>query len=104
MSKHLHLILKTEPGGYWAAYCLDFTLYAVADTAQEAQRKLLMLVNEYLDDAVADPAHADQLLNRRAPLGDWLGFFALRAWQSVRRFSDGLTRQALSVAHPLKHA
>lgn len=106
MSNRIHIIVKREPGDYWAAYCLDFTLYAVGDTADDARQKLLDIVNEYVEDATtgADRDYRDQLLGRRAPLRDWAVFFALRAWRAVRHVGNGLSRQALSIAHPLKHA
>ena len=91
MSNRIHIIVKREPGDYWAAYCLDFTLYAVGDTADEARQKLLDIVSEYVEDATtgADRDYRDQLLGRRAPLRDWAVFFALRAWY---RYLEGISR------------
>jgi len=63
--------------GYWAAYCLDLTLYAVGDTFEEAREKLDQAIVEYVQEAIegADRAYAEQLLYRRAPLWSWLKYY-----------------------------
>ena len=45
MTDILHCIAKNE-GDYWSARCLDFTLYAVGDTHEEAKSKLAEQINE----------------------------------------------------------
>lgn len=99
----LHYLVKREPQGYWAAYCLDFTLYAVGDTADEAKTKLDDQVKEYIRDAVIGPdaPYGNQLLSRSAPIRDWIAFYALFALQSVMRWGDHLHRTASTPIMPL---
>ncbi len=81
----LHCIAK-QHNGYWSARCLDFTLYAVGNSFEEAKEKLDAQITEYLYDATEgeDRAFAPQLLMRRAPWRDWLEYYAIAA---VLRFS-----------------
>ena len=76
----LHCIAK-QHNGYWSARCLDFTLYAVGNSFEEAKEKLDAQISEYLYDATEgeDRAFAPQLLMRRAPRRDWLEYYAIAA-------------------------
>jgi hypothetical protein len=78
MTDILHCIAKNE-GDYWSARCLDFTLYAVGDTHEEAKSKLAEQINEYIYDALEgeDKDFAAQLLLRKAPLQDWLQYYVI---------------------------
>jgi len=80
----LHCLIKREPPGYCAAFCLDFTLYAVGDTDDEAKSKLMDRIAEYVRDAEAEPAYARHLLERKAPLRDWLMFYLVWSLQFLR--------------------
>jgi hypothetical protein len=65
--------------GQWNVYCLDFTLAAQADTFSEAKAKIEAMIYEYVYDATVGEHkdYADQLLNRRAPLTEWLKYYLL---------------------------
>ena len=54
----------------WVAVCIDLCLAAQAESCQEAREKLEAQITDYVFDAIkgADQAHADRLLNRKAPL------------------------------------
>ena len=82
----LHVLTQCEDDSLWVACCLDFTLAAQASTEKEALRKLMVQVGEYIEDATVgvDHAHANELLRRRAPLSEWLTFWAVYSWQKVR--------------------
>jgi hypothetical protein len=71
----LHLVAR-HVDGQWVVACLDFDLAAQDDTIEDAQRRLIDQVNSYVSEALTmdGGAHAEQLLNRRAPLGDWVLF------------------------------
>ena len=60
--------------GQWVAVCLNFSLAAQGDSFEEARDKLRSQVDEYIDDAINGPdrQHAHYLMNRRAPLRDWI--------------------------------
>lgn len=64
----------------WQAFCLDLCLAAQADTFEEAQLKLSMMIRDYIEEALVgeDKAYADQLLSRKAPLFFWIKYFWLR--------------------------
>jgi hypothetical protein len=78
MINTLHCIAIHE-GDYWSARCLDFTLYAVGDTREEAKSKLYAQIDEYLYDAFEgeDKEFATELLLRKAPLKDWIIYHAI---------------------------
>lgn len=85
----LHCLAERH-GDQWVAVCLDFSLAAQADSFQAVRVKLDAQIREYVFDAVAGPdrQHAAQLLRRRAPLRDWLKYWAYRElsrWSSRRR-------------------
>ncbi len=84
----LHL-LGRRIDDQWVVACLDFDLAAQDSTFEAAQRRVLAQVNSYVDEVLAmdGGAHAVQLLNRRAPMGDWVLFYvgmALRAVHAAR--------------------
>ena len=61
--------LAERRDGVWLAFCLDFDLAVQGDSLKDVQQKLHHQIGEYLYDALAgqDRAHAEMLLNRRAP-------------------------------------
>lgn len=99
----LHGLLRRESEGYWAAYCLDFTLYATGETAEEAMGKLRVIVDEYLTDALVgdDQEYAADLLSRRAPLIDWIRFYWLDFLQRCRQVKDRLHSTAFALPVPM---
>lgn len=105
--RRLHCLVKREPEGYWAAYCLDFTLYAVGDTQEEAKARLIEQVIDYIRDAVVgdEVAHGGRLLTRRAPIGDWVGFYARLGWQHLSHLSESIAfRPIVPLAPPCRQA
>ncbi len=103
----LHCIIKNE-GDYWSARCLDFTLYAVGETQEEAKEKLVLEIDEYLYQAIEgiDKEFAAQLLLRRAPFQDWALYYAISFLQNFRSFSGwfGQTFQTSIPHRPYHHA
>ena len=51
MQDQLHCLAKKHDG-YWSARCLDFTLYAVGDTIEEAKLKLAGQIDQNIYDAI----------------------------------------------------
>ncbi len=82
---HLHLVAR-HVHGQWVVSCLDFDLAAQDDSFEAAQRRLFDQVTSYVEEALAmdGGAHAEQLLNRRAPIGDWILFHAATVLQGIR--------------------
>lgn len=78
MINTLHCIAQKE-GEYWSARCLDFTLYAVGNTLDEAKSKLSTQIDEYIYDAIEgeDKEFAAELLLRKAPLKDWIVYHTI---------------------------
>lgn len=63
----------------WVAVCLDLCLAAQADTFKEAREKLHEQVVDYVEEAcTVDREHAAYLLNRRAPISQWLTYYKYR--------------------------
>lgn len=100
-----------KAGNQWQAFCLDLDLAAQGETFKEAREKLGRMIFEYVYDALAgeDKAHADSLLNRRAPLVYWLRYYWLTLWCMVgilhlelhRLFTKSLP---LTLDRPYNHA
>jgi len=81
-----------KQGSQWLACCLDLCLATQADSLLEAKEKLRNQINEYVYDALVgeDQAFAEQLLRRRAPLGDWLKYYGYVLLSQVGRCGNGL--------------
>jgi len=82
----------SHEGECWQAFCLDFALAAQADTLPEAKAKLEEMIKEYVYDALIgeDKEYSEQLINRKAPLLEWLKFYWLVAKSRILNVKDGL--------------
>ncbi len=74
--KILHFVGR-QARGQWFVACLDFDLVAQDDTFEGARSRILEQVETYLETALTldQGVHAGELLNRRAPLSNWLLFY-----------------------------
>jgi len=63
--------------GQWQALCLNFDLAAQAKSFDEVKAKLEAMIKEYVFDALVgeDKAFAQQLLNRKARLIEWIKYY-----------------------------
>ncbi len=77
----LRCYAKKEDDDLWVAVCLDLTLAAQAETFEEARKKLHEQISEYLFDALAgeDQDYAAAFLTRRAPAGEWVRYYSIKA-------------------------
>lgn len=89
------LLLKKE--GQWVALCLDFTLAAQAETADQAKRLLVAQIDGYVNDALSglDIKHAPALLRRRAPAKYWLMYYAASVIHHIGRLRLNAFEQPL---------
>lgn len=73
----LHFVGR-QAHGQWIVACLDFDLVAQDDTFDGARRRIGDQIKTYIDTATTldNGIHAEQLLNRKAPLDEWLLFYA----------------------------
>ncbi len=99
----LHAYVRKE-GGVWSACCLEFSLAVQADSCEQARRLLVEQIALYLHDALLgeDQAHAEALLNRRAPWSEWLTFYWIYWGQRLLRWKRELFAFELPV--PMKPA
>ena len=76
----------------WTAFCLDFTLATQADTCNEATAKLDTQIKEYLYDCLVgeDKDYAFQLLNRKAPLLEWVKYYFYCSVYHVLKLHDDI--------------
>lgn len=60
---------REKHGNHWQAVCIDYCLGSQADTSEEVEQKLKVIVDEYLHDALRgkDRGHAHYFLSREAP-------------------------------------
>ncbi len=79
-------------GDQWQAFCIDFGLAAQADNAEEVQRKLMSMIEEYLYDALGgeDKEYADQLLQRKAPFKQVATYHYYALMYKLGAFKDGV--------------
>lgn len=75
-------------GALWMAVCLDLSLAAQADSYEEARRKLDAQIHDYVREALSqDKEHAAYLLTeRKAPLSEWVRYYALKYAARIARF------------------
>jgi hypothetical protein len=60
--------LEKTKYGYWQAFNIDLSLYAVEYTIEKALSRLHNFTLEYIDQAYGlEPKHCNQLMNRKAP-------------------------------------
>lgn len=78
----------------WSAVCLDLCLAAQADSFEDARKKLEAHIIEYVHDALAgeDHEYADQLLNRKAPLSQWLEYYWYKLLIQMGQTKDSIHR------------
>lgn len=100
MAKNLHCIAKKHDS-YWSARCLDFSLYAVGDTLDEAKQKLNAEIDEYLYDALEGESknYAPYLLLRKADLSEWVLFYTLELFTRFHSLRQSVG-EAFSLAIP----
>jgi hypothetical protein len=79
---NLHFVGR-QVRGQWIVSCLDFDLAAQDDTFDGAKLRIADQIKTYIDTATTldGGIHAEQLLNRKAPLNEWLLFYAGSALQ-----------------------
>ena len=67
--------------GMWVAACIDLTLAAQGTSLEIAKARLHEQISAYVNEAVSiDAEHAEELLERRAPLQDRLRY---AFWKTV---------------------
>lgn len=76
----------------WQAICLDFCLAAQGESFNDVKIKLEAMICAYVNDALIgeDREYAEQLLNRRAPMRDWLKYYYYRLTGKAGAIKDGL--------------
>lgn len=69
--------------GQWMAFCVDLTLAVQGESYEEVREKLHKQVISYVNEALTiDRDHAQELLNRRAPLA-WMAKFHFYSFMST---------------------
>lgn len=72
MRKILHCYAEGQ-GDRWEAFCLDFDLAVQGTSFRDVFDKLQDQIGLYVEGVMALPeAERARMLNRRAPLGEWL--------------------------------
>ncbi len=82
-------------GDQWLGFCLDFSLVAQADTLQQAHKKLLDQIEEYVYDVTVgqDRQHAGYLLRRKAGWKYWAKFYVTMARQRLKHVTQASKRR-----------
>lgn len=97
-------VLARRTSDQWVLACLDFTLAAQDDTFQGARQRLLDQIESYVEEALTwdEGAHADELLSRKAPLSEWMLFYAASLLSRFHAASNLL--RGFQQPFPLEHA
>lgn len=95
-----HLLLRCYGfyrGGQWYGLCLDLNIAAQADTPQALRAKLAEMVESYVETVLDtdDKAGVAALLDRRAPLKDWMAYWAAALAARIQPARRLLFKQAL---------
>lgn len=104
-NSYLHFYAEKR-NNQWMAFCLDLTLAAQADTFEEARDKLFLMVREYIKDATEgdDKEYAYQLLNRRAPISEWIKFYFKLAFSKIKFEKNTIKKSFMAPIPSLKKA
>lgn len=73
--------------GQWSAVCLDLSLAAQADSAEEAIESLRSQISSYVADAQSggrDDAHGQYLMARGARLSLWIQYYYIKVCVKLR--------------------
>ncbi|MCP2041906.1 hypothetical protein L1281_002524 [Neisseria sp. HSC-16F19] len=89
--KKLIRCMAYKSGSLYVAVCLDLSLAAQADTMEGAINKLDSQVHSLIEEALAEPKYAYQLLNRPAPLSLWAKYY----WLKFMAAKNGNKKQAV---------
>ena len=77
-------------GDQWQGFSLEFGLAAQGDTLAETRRKLELMIEEYVREALTDDrAHAKALLKRKASWTVYAKFYLYRALSALQREGTG---------------
>lgn len=85
----LHCYAKKEDD-YWIGLCLDFDLAVQAESCEEVHQKLIEQIHSYLEDALSgeDRPQANVLLQRKAPMIEWLKYYLWRVMASLNQAQE----------------
>ena len=77
-----NLILRCygyQTNGIWSALCLDFNIAVEADTPEQLKIKMHDMIESYVETVLDtdDNASVATLMMRKAPLKDWIIYYAL---------------------------
>ena len=70
----------------WEALCLDFNLAVEAETPEQLKAKMHDMIESYIETVLDtdDKASVVSLMMRKAPLKDWIVYYALCAIAGLR--------------------
>lgn len=82
----------------WYGVCLELNLAAEANTPEGLREKLFDMIVSYVETVLDtdDKDSIPELLSRRAPIKDWLIFYAIKLLISIRNFPDNFTFKEIS--------
>ena len=85
----LHCYGKRKDGK-WFGVCLELNLAAEADSFIELKSEINSMISSYIEAVcdTDDKASIPRLLNRRAPLLDWLQYYSICALLSIADLPD----------------
>jgi len=75
-----------KANGMWTALCLDFNIAAEAETPEQLKVKMHDMIESYIETALDtdDNGSVASLMLRRAPLRDWIVYYALCVISGLR--------------------
>ena len=90
--------------GLWSIVCIDLCLAAQAKTEEEARLKLQEQIKEYICDACvgADKEHAEELLNRKAPLSMVMKYKMIKLKHYIHYYTNQAKQFVFTQPIPLK--
>jgi len=83
-----NLIVKCfakQEKGVWVAVCLDFGLATQGDSFSEVKLKLEEQIVFYVREALEDSEYGAQLLNRKAPLSQWIEYYYILFFREISK-------------------
>lgn len=76
----------------WFGVCLDLNLAAESSSLKDLKTKLKSMIYSYLETVLdtEDKESIPYLLQRKAPVADWLRYYLILACGRIRNFPDGM--------------
>ncbi len=103
-----NLILRCygyRTNGIWSALCLDFNIAVEAETPEQLKAKMKDMIESYIETVLDtdDDVSVPSLMMRKAPLQDWIVYYALCVIAGLRELPGKILFKQIIPFHLAGH-